>query len=286
MNFRNIVLKVNLEIVVKSNLYMKKIFIIYLLLLLSACKNQDNNNENIKEDEFENVSDKKEELIFLSDVEVENMIREHENIFLSSYWAGMSKQQAVEITRYLLDKNMLYGKFFNANSDDSKYISQKSLNIDTFEITDWRYSLKTLNYFLDADIRFNFNNSNELEGVSLWIIDVDKEKYIELVEIFKKKYGAPTRIIQNRNESGPFKYSKDNAEYTFIKGNQMIRVEYRPKNSGFEGLESKFNEIYIMYDDLLVIEKNTKESRERMKNEKIKMENNRKKEIENSLEKI
>lgn len=265
---------------------MKKILLISSLLMLSACTNKDAKNQNIINKELENNSEPKEELVFLSDTEVENSINSHECIFLSSYWAGMTKQAAVEVTRYLLDKQLLYGKFFRPYSDESKYIDKESLNIDTFDRTGWRYGLRTNNYFLDADIRFSFNISDELEHVSLWINDVDKDKYDELLDLFKTKYGSPVRCVQNRNELGIFKYTKGNAEYTFLKGNQQIRVEYRPKGSGPEGLESKLNAIYVMYEDLRVIDKNTEEFKERMEKEIINEENNRKKGVKNSLEKI
>lgn len=265
---------------------MKKILIISSLLILSACINNDANDQNNIDEEIENFSELKEELIFLSDTEVENSINLHECIFLSSYWAGMSKQDAVEVTRYLLDKQLLYGKFFRPYSDESQYVQKESLNIDTFDRTGWRYNLRTNNYFMDADISFSFNNSDELEHVSLWINDVDKDKYDELLDLFKTKYGTPVRTVQNRNQFGPFKYAKGNAEYTFANGNQQIRVEYRPKGSGPEGMESKFNDIYIMYEDLRVIDRNTEEFKERIKKEIINEENNRKKGVKNSLEKI
>ncbi len=265
---------------------MKKILVIISLLLLSACKNQDAKNQIINDEEIDNFSESKEVLIFLSDNEVENSINHNECIFLSSYWAGMTKQDAVEVTRYLLDKHLLYGKFFQPYSEEPKYIEKESLNIDTFDRTSWRYSLRTNNYFMDADIQFSFNNSDELDFVSLWINDIDKYKYNELLDLFKTKYGTPVRNEQNRNQLGPFKYAKGNAEYTFEKGYQQIRVEYRPKGSGPEGMESKFNDIYIMYEDLRVIDKNTQDYKERMKTEKIIEENNKKKGVKNSLEKI
>jgi hypothetical protein len=237
-------------------------------------------------------SKKNVKLNFLSDHQVEKLINQHDCIYLSSYWVGMSHKEAMEITRYLMDRKILTGIIYNVNEQKefsiNRFTYQKTLNIDTFLMTQWFVRLKTTNYDLNAKTYFDFNSDRQLEQIWQKVENTNSDAYQELLDLYKQKYGEGKIPFYKDEAAEFFNISNGYSIYVFTNDYQQIKVEYIPKNSGIFD-KNKSSEINITYEDLNIIKKKNLELNNQMKNrEELKKQQieNRKKDVLKTLEKI
>ena len=212
-------------------------------------------------------SKKNVELLFFEDKQVKDLIIQHECFFLSSYWAGMSMEESLEITRYLIDKVVLTGivknSFGKKEFSINRFTYQQTLNIDTFRMTEWAVRLKTPNYNLNAKTFFHFDADLKLENVNQYIDHANYRSYEELISLFRKKYGGGQIPSYSDSYAEQMQISKGYAIYIFTKNNQQIKVEYIPKGSYYHKI--KHNKINITYDDMSIITKENETLNERIK---------------------
>jgi hypothetical protein len=263
--------------IIRITLYGVFLFWIY------SCQNEEGpSNEKSK---------KNLELSFFSNKQVQDLIKQHECFFLSSYWVGMSMEESIEITRYLIDKVILTGIVLN--SDGTKVFSmnrftyQETLNIDTFRMTEWTVRLKTPNYNLNAKTYFKFDDNQKLENVNQYIENANFQSYEELISLFRKKYGAGHVPFYKDSYAKQLQISNGYSVYIFTKNNQQIKVEYIPEGSYHYKI--KQNKIDITYDDMSVVLKMNKSLNEQMKKGELlkkKQIEERNKDVLNTVEKI
>lgn len=263
--------------------FLKTTIYIYFLFWIYSCQNSENPSINKHK--------KNVELFFYDDKQVEDLIKQHECIFLSSYWVGMSMEETLEITRYLIDKVKLTGIIQNSHEQKEFSINRfnylQTLNIDTFRMAEWIVRLKTPNYNLNAKTYFHFDADQKLENVNQYIENTNYKAYKELIDLFRKKYGEGQIPFFSDSYAKLMQISKGYTIYIFIKNNQHIKVEYIPKGSFYHKI--KHNKINITYDDMSVITKNNNKLNDCIKEGKLlkkKQIEERSKDVLNTLEKI
>jgi hypothetical protein len=208
-------------------------FLIYFVwLFLTSCTFQNAQNE--KSDDSQKKS------IFMSDEEIENIIQKHHPLFLS-YWVGMNRSEFHEVTRYLLDKEIISGLVYDPQDDSSTYYcSDYSLdfnnkcgyrefnknNVHLLLQDNSRKLLVLIDHTL-FELNFNFSHldgeytlsniklSAESKITTSSVIEYERCKPI--FSIYKEKYGVPFYEHLDPPNSG---------NCYFINGNTRINIDF------------------------------------------------------------
>lgn len=207
--------------------------------ILISCSNQEPST--IESIEHEEKS------VFMTNDEIENLIGNHQTLFLS-YWVGMTKSELNEVTRYLLEKEIIRGIVFDPYDDSSSfYCGDYSWDVDKSKKCEYREfnknnyhlliqeSSKKLLVLIDHtlfEIEFNFSeldgeqslSSIKLSALSNITTDsvIDYRRYEPIVSIYKEKYGKPIEEYINAPNSG---------NCSFINGTTRINLNFWTGNS-------------------------------------------------------
>lgn len=259
-----------------------------LIFFLQACKQHSNESpkneliDNTTEEESGNVYSKS---TFLKDVEVQNLINNHQSFFLSSYWAGMTRQEALQVTHLNMKKELIYYRY-NKNKED--YI-QTELQPNELELShldgSWDFLIKTsIETAYVGKMVFAFNMpSLESDVEELYSIHIQVEvenisDYDAFLNLYKSKYRPFKNLkIKNQNKQEGYRIN------FFEKENIEVAIEMYPSgNIDNSGKVFSENMILISYYDknyLKHLEKIEKESNREYTNRQEKILNDVKENI-------
>jgi hypothetical protein len=226
------------------------------------------------------------QLLFLSNQEVVEMISNHTPIFLSSYWSGMTEKEALEVTRYNMERNYLHGLYLS--NGETRDVTRSVLDMDTFNLAAWFYEIKTANCLNAAKIKFSFEN-DRLTRVFLCVDNSNKQEFEELIEVMKLKFGEPIYSVAKKS-MGPIIAGDGSIRGEFKLGYQHVRFEFLTPGSGIEGLPlDNTYKIQLYFEDERQVNSENNKWRNQIKQDKKKADENRMKraaEINNSLYKF
>jgi hypothetical protein len=265
--------------------YLIKFFCV--LIVLVSCTNPQNKRvikgvivNNL--DQTETI--KKTKVSFLNDAEVEKLIQSNNPIFMS-FWLGMTEKESIEIIRYLIEKNKIFG------TTNGEQLSRYNIKSPVFKKIGGGYSVgESLNlYFyltpniesIKCEIELNYDDTEKLESINLLIIEnTNLEQSNDIINLYTTKYGKP----KFRNDQGTVKdifpceiYNR----YSFEKDTKLIEITYQSKCNVF-GDEYSPNQIHINYTDKEIRDKKNKVFFKHLENESKKIN----KKIQESLESI
>jgi hypothetical protein len=229
---------------------------------LSSCSNSNNTaNEGQTND-----TKVKNESCFLSNEEVKNLIKTN-NSFFMSFWPGMTKNEVVEVTRYLLAKEEINGIVFDPDDDSSSYLNRCSnFSLDFDNKCGYR-ELNKNNYYLLLEenakkysvliggtifeIEFNYtylNNENLLKGIQLTAVSelttstpIDFDNYLNVAKLYEEKYGMPSKKYSKPPLSGGMVYNLGSTEINLYYNAEGSLPQFGPGRAP--------NQIHIEYKD-------------------------------------
>jgi hypothetical protein len=199
------------------------IALISISLLFLSCQNEKKEslvNEDLNVEMIPEI-----EKDILTSEEFESFKKNKRVLFYSAFWAGMSRNQMVKNLNYLLDKNKLFidstclFENINALSDEDKYrlhlVQNNYIESTILEdglFTDNLYGIHLFTFWLKTSMEKSFkvytnfkllenpshNNIDELEEISLYIFNANKNDFQDIVSTYTEKYGLPTKV---KNES-------------------------------------------------------------------------------------
>ncbi len=216
-----------------------------LLITLVSCENQENKFVDTS------IQSENKPSLFMSNEEVELLI-EDKHAFFINYWIGMTKEQEIEVTRYLLSKEVISGIVYDPG-DDSKSVKRCfDTSLDFDNECDYVEFNKNNYYLLNSskskkllvlinhtrfEIEFIYTQLNSIETLSeIRLSAIDKittesnVRYIDFINISKiyiEKYGAPLKSNFNNQDSGFCVFSKESntVDISFRSDNNPSRIE-------------------------------------------------------------
>lgn len=233
---------------------------ISILILISSC-NIDNNDRNDFKIKTEKTS------YFLDNESVELLINRNDPIFLS-YWVGMTKKEVTEVTRYLLEKDLISGIVYDPDDDSTavKYCSDFSLdallekNCPYVEFNSknnrllWQDNAQSFRVLIEHtlfEIQFNYSElygKNSLSSIFLIAAaestgnsGIQYSDYEGIIKLYSEKYGQPESSYFNPPTEGHSSYKIQDRE---------IEIYYQSGHTSerFENFYSP-SQIHIDYYD-------------------------------------
>ena len=251
--------------------YLIKLFC--FLTILVSCTNSQNKreiNELIVKDLNQTETIKKTKVSFLNDTEVEKLIQLNDPIFMS-FWLGMTEKESIEIIRYLIEKNKIFG------TTNGEQLSRYNIKSPVFKKIGGGYSVgESLNlYFylipniesIKCEIKLNYDHTEKLESINLLIIEnTNIEQSNDIINLYTTKYGKPIYS----NDQGTIKdilpceiYNR----YSFEKDTKLIEITYQSKCKSVFGDKYSPNQIHINYIDKEIRDKKNKVFFKHLENE-------------------
>jgi len=237
------------------------IFFAVVIIMNSSC-NTGNKNRN----DFKNKNEKTS--YFLDNESVEVLINNNDPLFLS-YWVGMSKKEATEVTRYLLEKEIISGIVYDSGDDSTyvKYCSDFSLdallekncpfvefNSNNYYLL-WQDNAQSFRVLIEHtlfEIQFNYSELNGINSLSSIFLlaaaestgnsGIQYSDYMGITRLYSEKYGQPESSYFKAPSEGHCSYKIDDKE---------IKVYYNSANKSerFENFYSP-SQIHIDYYDI------------------------------------
>ena len=271
-----------------QKLISKYTLITLILIIFFSCSNQN------KSESVINIEDEKE-IYFIKNDEIEKLIDKNETLFLS-YWIGMTKKEAIEVTRYLLDNKTITGIVYDPNDDSTsmKYCSDFCLdalgknNCSYVEFNPknnkllWQDNAQSFRILLEHtlfEIKLNYSEMDGVNTLSSIFLEavaevttcygVSYNEFEGIVKLFNEKYGTP--------ESCYFKSpNKGSCSYRF--GNKEIELYYQSSKPSekFQDFNAP-NQIHILYFDKIRKQEEIEYRNNKIKNQKEKHDEERKK---------
>ena len=195
------------------------------LICFESCNNTGQNKEDIEQSESGEQLMEGEEKKWLSDSDVESLIGAHKTFFLSSYWAGMSYNDALEITRYNMKKEKLFYRYY-LKSDDYLTTELKPDELTEYYLgEEWDFLIKPkINSAYIAKAHFNFGMldwdsdlDSELQTVYVEVKMGETNEYKEILDLYKTKY---REVNSNITTSTLHVLNDDNVSITI----QLFRI--------------------------------------------------------------
>lgn len=235
---------------------------ITLIAILLGCSSDNTNDEN------QNINSEVEqqESIFLTNEEVQRLLNSNTTFFMG-YWSGMTKNEVIEVTRFLLNRDEINGIVFDPDDDTSNLNRCLNFDLDFDKKCGYREFYDKNFYLLKSDkankftvliggtrfeIEFNYvymNNQNLLSGIVLSALSeqttssvIDYENFKEVAELYQEKYGTPSKNHFDSPNRGYLKFNN---------GNTQIDVDYSSSESiPTFGMGYAPNQMRIEYKDL------------------------------------
>jgi len=170
-------------------------FLFFICSFLFSCNNNDikeeSSVEQIQGADSQMDSEQTPENEFLTNSEVESLIDANEPLFLSAFWIGMTKEESIQIIRFLLDKQEISGIIYSFSSSDYEELGTKKLKNTEFDQDKIRLHclLTPKNKTLKCDVDLNFNEingENILESIHISATSqvklIDFENFIDLTQ--------------------------------------------------------------------------------------------------------
>jgi hypothetical protein len=258
-----------------KNLYFRVILSFSILILVSSCS-----NENKSDNGFNDADGRTS--YFLENEEVELLINENEPIFLS-YWVGMTKNEVTEVTRYLLEREMITGIVYDPYDDSTamKYCSNFCLdatleqncsyvkfNPNNYYLL-WQDNAQSLRVLLEHtqfEIKFNYSEIDGVNSLSSIFLEavsevtscsgVNYSDFEGIVNLFNEKYGMPQSSYLKSEDEGSCSYRLENKEielyyqsshvserFKNFNAPSQIHIEYYDKRRKQEEFEDRVNNI-------------------------------------------
>ena len=239
--------------------YLIKLFC--FLTFIVSCTNSQNKRvikEVIVNDLNKSEIIKKTKVSFLNDTEVEKLIQLNDPIFMS-FWLGMSEKESIEIIRYLIEKNKIFG------TTNGKQLSRHNMKSPVLEKIGGGYSVgESLNlYFyltpklesIKCEIRLDYDDNEKLSNIELLIIEnTNLEQSIDIINLYTKKYGKP----KFNKYQGKILECEIYNRYSFEKDSKLIDITYKSKCKNFIGNDYLPNQIHINYTNKAIRVKENK----------------------------
>jgi hypothetical protein len=224
------------------------IALISISIVFLSCQNE--KKESLVNDDRNVEMIPKIEKDILTSGEFESFKKNKRVLFYSAFWAGMSKDQMVKNLNYLLDKKEFFIDstclFENIKSNENiigyedkyrlhlvkhNYIESTILDDGLFTSNNYGYNLFTFwmtpsmgkSYKVYANFRLLENPSNyihELEEISLYIFNANKNDFQNIVSTYTEKYGPPTKV---KNESSKEQDNFGNISETILEVNYKLK---------------------------------------------------------------
>lgn len=237
----------------------------FICFLICSCEYSGENNENVKSEDFASDSITEPAFTYLSNNEVEKLINSNQNQFLSAFWPGMTETQCLEVLRYLVDKEKCVAQFSNDQdiyedipSKEIKSIKLISKETGFASTTDYKflYRLRAENKLLVFEMEFNFSSTDSLLGITLLDADLGNMENLNLndfeyfVDLYSSKYGKPVdKTFKDISPIETIFKTKDYRRYRYLKNGISIELEYMSAYIEDNELESKTNQIHIIYQE-------------------------------------
>jgi hypothetical protein len=170
---------------------------------------------------------------FMSNEQVELLIKDKDPIFIH-YWIGMTRKEEVEVTRYLLAKEVISGIVHNPDEDTTSVKRCVDFSLDVhnkcgfveFNVNNYHLlkssESKKLFVLIDHtlfEMEFIYKQLDSLETLSEihlsavskinTISDVTYNDFITISKLYIEKYGSPSKSNLNNRDSGFCIFTKE-----------------------------------------------------------------------------
>ena len=242
-----------------------------IAILALSCEesNVTSKQPHVSTNEIDSINEKKE-YPYLTNSEVELLIKSKDPNFMSSIWIGMTESESYEILRYLIEKQIIFGDIYNSHTGKHEPLSRYNIKEPDFKDNNRNLycfltpNIKKINCMVDLE--FNQLGSEKfLKSISVSMIqDVTLEDFNDFIQLFTSKYGAPVSKSNEKPNIPNITIGEVFRRYSFEKENKLVDITFESSHVD-PTFGTSPNHIHIKYEDKTIKNQESEKLKENMR---------------------
>ncbi len=264
-----------IQIVKVSSFRIMKYTLLFLIIAILTLSCEHSNVPKITKqqpestDQIDNIEEKKD-YPYLTNSQVESLIKSKDPNFMSSIWIGMTETESYEILRYLIEKQLIFGDIYNSQTGKREPVSRYNIKDPAFKGNSRNLfcyltpNIKKIHCTLDLE--FNQIGPKFLKSISVSIFqEITIEDFDDFIKFYTYKYGVPVAKSNKKPNIPNVTIGEVYRRYSFEKENKLVDITFESSHTNSFPLGTTPNQIHIKYEDKTIKNQELEKLKERIR---------------------